>query len=158
MGMVLGPIFSSLSIFVFLLLFQTSHNFFLRFFHVPAFQTWWVWCLNWADQTVSWPLCSIIIFTWTSLVVQWLWLCASTAGGFHCGFNPWVRKIPWRKKWQPNSSILAWEIPWTGEPGGLQSMGSQKSWTWLSNQKTKTTKVISRERDWKCLLNEDGVH
>ena len=24
------------------------------------------------------------------------------------------------------SSILAWEIPWTEEPGGLQSMGSQK--------------------------------
>ena len=29
-------------------------------------------------------------------------------------------------------SILAWEIPWT-EPGGLQSMGSQKSRTGLSN-------------------------
>ena len=26
-----------------------------------------------------------------------------------------------------HSSILAWEIPWTEEPGGLQSMGSQKS-------------------------------
>ena len=29
-------------------------------------------------------------------------------------------------------SILAWEIPWTEEPGGLQSMGSQKSRTHLS--------------------------
>ena len=26
-------------------------------------------------------------------------------------------------------NILAWEIPWTEEPGRLQSMGSQKSWT-----------------------------
>ena len=25
-----------------------------------------------------------------------------------------------------HSSVLAWEIPWTGEPGGLQSMGPQK--------------------------------
>ena len=25
-----------------------------------------------------------------------------------------------------HSSILAWRIPWTEEPGGLQSMGSQK--------------------------------
>ena len=25
-----------------------------------------------------------------------------------------------------SSSILAWEIPWTEEPGGLQSMGSKK--------------------------------
>ena len=26
-----------------------------------------------------------------------------------------------------HSSILAWEIPWTEEPGGLQSMGSQRA-------------------------------
>ena len=37
-------------------------------------------------------------------------------------------------------SILAWEIPWTEEPGGLQSMESQKSWTGLSDQ---TTTIIS---------------
>ena len=28
-----------------------------------------------------------------------------------------------------HSGILAWEIPWTEEPGGLQSMGLQKSQT-----------------------------
>ena len=81
----------------------------------------------------------------------------------------WVRKIPWRRKWQPipvllprtsdgwrslvgysswgleeldtterlhfttlgramaaHSSILAWEIPWTEEPGRLQSMGLKR--------------------------------
>ena len=32
-----------------------------------------------------------------------------------------------------HSSILTWEIPWTGEPGGLQSMGLQKSWIQLSD-------------------------
>ena len=32
-----------------------------------------------------------------------------------------------------HSNILAWEIPWTEEPGGLQSLGSQKSQTRLSN-------------------------
>ena len=32
------------------------------------------------------------------------------------------------------SSILAWGIPWTEEPGGLQSVGSQNSQTRLSNQ------------------------
>ena len=30
-----------------------------------------------------------------------------------------------------HSHILAWRIPWTEEPGGLQSVGSQKSWTRL---------------------------
>ena len=31
-----------------------------------------------------------------------------------------------------HSSVLAWEIPWTEEPDGLQSTGSQKSQTRLS--------------------------
>ena len=29
------------------------------------------------------------------------------------------------KKWQPTPVFLDWEIPWTEEPGGLQSMGSR---------------------------------
>ena len=36
---------------------------------------------------------------------------------------------PLEKKMATHSSILAWEIPWTEEPGRLQSMGSQKSQT-----------------------------
>ena len=42
--------------------------------------------------------------------------------------NPWVGKIPWKREWHPSimaSSILAWIIPWTEEPGGLQFMGLQ---------------------------------
>ena len=34
---------------------------------------------------------------------------------------------PPEKEIAKHSSILVWEIPWTGEPGGLQSMGLQKS-------------------------------
>ena len=41
-------------------------------------------------------------------------------------FDPWVRKIPWRRAWQPTPVILAWRIPSTEEPDGLQSMGSQR--------------------------------
>ena len=37
-----------------------------------------------------------------------------------------------------HSSILAWRIPQTAEPGGLQFMGSQKSWTQLSDWTTAT--------------------
>jgi len=36
------------------------------------------------------------------------------------------REDPLGKKMATHSSILAWEIPWTEEPGGLQSMGSQR--------------------------------
>ena len=51
-----------------------------------------------------------------------------------CRFNPWVRKIPWRRAWPTQTSILAWRIPWTMEPDGLQSMGSQRvrhDWAYL---------------------------
>ena len=38
---------------------------------------------------------------------------------------------PLEKEMATHSSILAWEIPWTEESGGLQSMGSKKSQTCL---------------------------
>ena len=45
----------------------------------------------------------------------------------------WVQSLgqedPLEKETAAHSSILAWEIPWTEEPGGLQSTGSQKSQT-----------------------------
>ena len=40
---------------------------------------------------------------------------------------------PLEKEMETHSSILTWEIPWTEEPGRLQSMELQKSWTWLSD-------------------------
>ena len=33
---------------------------------------------------------------------------------------------PLEKEMATHTSILAWRIPWTEEPGGLQSMGSQR--------------------------------
>ena len=37
-------------------------------------------------------------------------------------FDPWVGKIPLEEGMATHSSILAWRIPWTEEPGGLQSI------------------------------------
>ena len=43
----------------------------------------------------------------------------------------WVPSLGWKdpleKDMATPSSILAWKIPWTEEPGGLQSQGSQES-------------------------------
>ena len=59
------------------------------------------------------------------------------------GFNRWVRKIPWRRKWQPTPVFLPWgESPWTEEPGGVQSMGSQRvghNWSILAPRPTLRT-------------------
>ena len=42
----------------------------------------------------------------------------------------WVRSLdpedPLEKEMATHSSILAWEIPWTEEPAGLQAMGLQR--------------------------------
>ena len=40
---------------------------------------------------------------------------------------------PREEEMATHSSFLAWETPWTGEAGGLQSMGLQKDWTRLSD-------------------------
>ena len=43
----------------------------------------------------------------------------------------WVQSLgredPLKKEMAAHSSMLSWEIPWTEEPGRLQSMGSQES-------------------------------
>ena len=43
----------------------------------------------------------------------------------------WVQSLSWedplQKDMATHPSVLAWEIPWTEEPGKLQPMGSQKS-------------------------------
>ena len=41
-------------------------------------------------------------------------------------FDPWVGKIPLEEDIAIHSSNLAWRIPWTEEPGGLQSTGWQR--------------------------------
>ena len=45
-------------------------------------------------------------------------------------WETWVQSLdeedPLEKGMSTHSSILAWRIPWTEEPGGLQSMGSKR--------------------------------
>ena len=80
---------------------------------------------------------------WASQVAQWKKNPSVNAGArflhwqtevCRCRFHPWVGKIPWRRAWQPTPVIFAWRIPWTEEPGRLQSVGSQ-SQTWLNKHK-----------------------
>ena len=48
----------------------------------------------------------------------------------HASPETWVRSLGWEdrleKEMAAHSSILAWRIPWTEEPGWPQSMGSQR--------------------------------
>ena len=78
--------------------------------NIPAMQETWVRSLGWKD-----PL--------TSLVAQ-------TEKRLPAVRETRVRSLGWEdpleKEMETHSSTLAWKIPWTEEPGGLQSMGSQR--------------------------------
>ena len=60
-------------------------------------------------------------------------------------FNPWVRKIPLEKEMATHFNILVWEIPWTEEHGGLQSMGSQRVGRYLATETTTATFLPHRK-------------
>ena len=63
-----------------------------------------------------------------------IWLSGEeSAWSARHGFDSWVRKSLLEMEMAPHSNVFAWEIPGTEEPGGLQSMGLQKSQTGLSN-------------------------
>ena len=60
---------------------------------------------------------------WTSLIAQ-------SVKNLPAMQETWARFLGWEdpleKEMATHSSILAWRIPWTEEPGGLQSTGLQR--------------------------------
>ena len=79
------------------------------------FQSWTVW--TWAHSNTREPseLHGLVAQRLKHLPAMW---------------ETWVRSLGWEdpleKEMATHSSILAWRIPWTEEPGGLQSTGSQR--------------------------------
>ena len=65
----------------------------------------------------------VYVYTRTSLVAQMVKRLLTM-------WETWVRSLgqedPLEKEMATHSSILAWKISWTEEPGGLQSMGLQR--------------------------------
>ena len=58
--------------------------------------------------------------------------------------DPWVGKIPWRRKWQSTPVFLPGESPWTEEPGGLQPIGGHKE-SDMAEQLTHTVQTSQGE-------------
>ena len=61
---------------------------------------------------------------------EWASLVAQTVKRLPATWETWVRSLgqenPLEEEMATHSSTLAWKIPWTEEPGGLQPMGSQR--------------------------------
>ena len=75
----------------------------------------------------------------------------------------WVQSLGWNdpleKGMATYSNILAWKIPWTGKPSGLQSMGLQRiehNWTTGSSKKqesfrkTSISALLTMPNLWLC--------
>ena len=64
---------------------------------------------------------------WTARLTRWL---SGKESAGQCGRQTRVGSLDWEdplgEDMATHSSILAWEIPWTEEPGGLESVGSQR--------------------------------
>ena len=75
------------------------------------------------DNIQSFNYLSIYIYIWTSLIAQ-------SVKNLPIVQETWVRSLgqeaPLEKEMATHSNILAWKSSWTEEPGGLQSMGSQR--------------------------------
>ena len=79
---------------------------------------------------------NVILYLRASLVAQ-------TVKNLPAMQETWVWSLGWEdhlgEEMATYSGILAWRIPWTEEPGGLQSTGSQRMWhNWATNTHTHT--------------------
>ena len=65
----------------------------------------------------------------------------ANAGNKRLGFDPWVRKIPWRRKWQPTPVFLPGEFHGQGSLVGYSAWG-HKSQIRRNNYATTTCPVV----------------
>ena len=67
-------------------------------------------------------------YLWSAIIYAGAFLVVQLVKHLHAMKETQVQSLsredPLEKEMAPHSSILAWRIPWTEEPGGLQSMGS----------------------------------
>ena len=76
----------------------------------------------------------------------------TSISSFQRGFRSPSREDPLKKEMATHSSILAWEIPWAEEPGGLRSLRSRRAghdWTHAESKRTKAP-VLFRQRVPNC--------
>ena len=76
------------------------------------------------------------LLNWTEQKLSWVSLVAQMVKSLPAMKETWIRSLAWKdpleKKMANHSSVLAWKIPWTENPGSLQPMGLQRvrhDWT-----------------------------
>ena len=112
-----------------------------------------------SQMSASWWVSSVINDSpkrWVLNHKKYLYKVSSCFFGGRPGFNPWVGKILWRRKWQPTSVLLPGESPGQrSEHGRLQFMGVSKSQTRLSDF-TFTFPGSSDHKESACSVGGPG--
>ena len=105
-------------------------------------------CIHWISyifffykSIITFNCCNIDTDSWVSLVTQWEKIHLHYR---RCRFDPWVRKIPWRRAWQPTPVFLPGKSHFCQKISltGLQSMGSQRVRHEWSNWACTRTQII----------------
>ena len=85
---------------------------------------------------------------------------SANAGDIRRGFNPWVGKNPLEEGMATRSNVLAWRIPWTEEPGGLQTIGLQitgHDWSNLAHTQGRWEPYFTDKLLWDSSVQETYV-
>ena len=99
-----------------------------------------------------------IIYLTSSLVITGASLVAQLVKNLPVMQETWVQSLGWEDPLEngmaTHSSILAWRIPWTEEPGGLQSMESQTAGhDWATNH-TLTLVITTHSQLWSTHFHQ----
>ena len=78
-----------------------------------------------------------------------------------CGLDPWVSKMPWRRKWQPTPVFLPGELHGPEEPGGLWPIESQRvrhDWSDLGKESEVAQLCPTLCDPMDCRLPGSSIH
>ena len=87
----------------------------------------------------------VCVFPWRHMI--W-WCLPANAGDMTYGFNSWVRKIPWRRAWQPTPVFLP------GESHEQRSLAGYSPWGCKESDMTEATQHACRK---SCSLTKCGL-
>ena len=88
-------------------------------------------------------MCSVLSLAWDSGLPWWLSGKEPTCRCRRCGFNPWVRKIPWRRAWLPTPIFLP------GKSHGQRSLAGYHPWGCKGSD---TTEKLNNDNKWDSLI------
>ena len=127
----------------------------------PISHSWWLLNFLFFFQSCSCPAQSCFPWLWFTLssrhgLYHDSWV-AQTVKKLPATWETWVWSLGWvdplEKGMASHSRTLAWRIPWTEEPGGLQSMGSQRvRHHWATNAHTRQSSSLLSE-PWASSAN-----